>query len=385
MPNLLKRLPSLLFLTVGFSLVTLVLVAVAQQARPVQAAALDEQTDNESCLLCHKQPALQKTLPNGDLFPLFVDPQGFEASVHGQAGIRCVDCHTDITGFPHPEFRVESRREATLALYTACVTCHQSQYNQTQDSVHFQALASGNLNAAVCTDCHDPHNQGRITDPQTGQPYPEQRVADAEICGRCHGAIYDAFVVSVHGKALYQNNPDVPTCTTCHGVHDVRGPQEAAFRLRSPTEMCGRCHTDPQMMGKYGLSTNVLNSYVADFHGTTAILFEKVSPDQPFNKPLCTDCHGVHKILATDDPEHGLKIRENILTTCQRCHPTATLNFSDSWLSHYEPSPERYPIVYYVNLFYKIFIPLVLGSMSLFVLSDIYRRLIHRRKGTVQA
>ena len=30
-------------------------------------------------------------------------------------------------------------------------------------------------------------------------------------------------------------------------------------------------------MAKYGLNTNVLNTYVADFHGTTVTLFEQSS------------------------------------------------------------------------------------------------------------
>ena len=48
--------------------------------------------------------------------------------------------------------------------------------------------------------------------------------------------------------------------------------------------------------------------------------------------------------------------------------------FTDAWLSHYEPSPRAFPIVYYVNLFYILFIPVVLGGMLFFVLTDIYRR-----------
>jgi hypothetical protein len=48
-------------------------------------------------------------------------------------------------------------------------------------------------------------------------------------------------------------------------------------------------------------------------------------------------------------------------------------------MSHYEPSADTYPIVYYVNLFYKILIPSVLGGMGLFVLTDIYRRFIAPR------
>jgi hypothetical protein len=80
-----------------------------------------------------------------------------------------------------------------------------------------------------------------------------------------------------------------------------------------------------------------------------------------------------------DDPESQV-IKTKLLDTCQRCHPGATANFSDAWLSHYRPSPQHNPIVYYVNTFYKIFIPGVLGIMGVFVLSDIYRRFRGRGK-----
>ncbi len=80
-----------------------------------------------------------------------------------------------------------------------------------------------------------------------------------------------------------------------------------------------------------------------------------------------------------DDSESQV-IRENLITTCQRCHPEASSNFADSWLGHYEPDLERFPAVYLVELFYKIFIPAVLGFMVLFVFGDATRRLINQRR-----
>lgn len=50
-------------------------------------------------------------------------------------------------------------------------------------------------------------------------------------------------------------------------------------------------------------------------------------------------------------------------------------------MNHYVPSPQHYPVVYYVSLFYKFFIPAVIGGMLIFVISDIVRRLIEKRKG----
>jgi len=160
----------------------------------------------------------------------------------------------------------------------------------------------------------------------------------------------------------------------------VSGPSGgAAFRLSSP-KICADCHTNEQIMSKYGLSTQVLQTYVADFHGTTVTLFEKLDPDQQINMPVCYDCHGVHDIRRSDDPEKGLQVKQNLLAACQKCHPDATENFPDAWLSHYIPDRNRYPLVYWVNEFYKYFIPTVLGGMGLFVVSDIYRRWVLDRR-----
>jgi hypothetical protein len=130
-------------------------------------------------------------------------------------------------------------------------------------------------------------------------------------------------------------------------------------------------------MAKYGISTNVFNSYVGDFHGTTVVLFEQLAPDQETNKPVCIDCHNVHDIRPIDDPDSPV-IKENLLSTCQRCHPDANTEFSGAWLSHYEPSRDRYPIVFFVDKFYQFFIPITVGGMLLFVTTDGARRLLQR-------
>jgi hypothetical protein len=170
----------------------------------------------------------------------------------------------------------------------------------------------------------------------------------------------------------------VPTCIDCHGVHDVQGPSTGPFHLFSPT-VCARCHADEALMDKYGLSTDILETYVADFHGTTVMLFEKTAPDQETNKPVCIDCHGVHDIRSVRDPNSTV-IQENLLGTCRRCHPDATANFPAAWLGHYPPDPVHAPLVYFVNLFYQILIPVVIGGMLLFVGSDVVRRVLNRRR-----
>lgn len=361
--------------------VFLLLTVMTLSASPAVAAppAQGDGPSDEECLACHQQEGMTAQI-GGQPHPVTIDPEKFAASVHGTENVACVDCHTNITGFPHPEVTASSPRDFSLELYPTCQECHVEQYELTLDSVHQDALAAGNENAAVCTDCHNPHTQPRITDQNTGEILLGARLIVPQTCAQCHSTIYETYRQSVHGAALTEEgNQYVPTCTDCHGVHNIGDPGSNSFRNSMPY-LCAECHTNATLMRQFDISTNVLDTYVADFHGTTVKMFEETYPDQPTNKPVCTDCHGFHDIIRPDDPNAGIRFKENLLVKCQQCHPDATTaSFTDSWLSHYEPSPRAWPLVFFVNLFYSIFIPLVLGGMILFVLTDIYRRFIARR------
>ncbi|MFN8412148.1 MAG: cytochrome c3 family protein [Anaerolineales bacterium] len=352
----------------------------AQAAQPAVAPHQDNKPSNDFCLACHQQEGKTVTLGSEEL-PVTINPTEYGLSVHAQEGLNCVDCHTDISDYPHPTVKAKSARAFSVSYSDSCKECHDDQYLKVQDSVHQKAFDEGKDNAPLCSDCHNPHTQTRIIGQESGKLTIAARKDVPATCAKCHSETYDQYKSSVHGQALTEGNSDVPTCTDCHGVHNIQDPTTAAFHNNTP-ELCANCHADPKIMGKYNLSTNVLNTYVADFHGTTVKLFEEQFPGQATNKAVCTDCHGVHDISKVSNPETGISLRENLLVKCQRCHPDATANFPDAWMSHYEPSPEHFPIVYYVNLFYKFFIPAVLGGMIFFIITDIYRRIVNRMKGT---
>jgi hypothetical protein len=332
----------------------------------------------QECLDCHGQEGSAVSFKDGSKKDVTIDPAAWAASVHGSSGLGCSDCHATHAEYPHPELQARSAREYTIANYTSCQGCHEEQFKKQLDGVHLKAIASGNRNAAVCSDCHNPHAQKKITG-EDGRLLPEGRVAVPGTCARCHAAIQTQYRQSVHGQALVDGNADVPTCIDCHGVHDIPDPTTAAFRLASP-RMCADCHTDAQKMKPYGLSTQVLRTYVADFHGSTVTLFQRRHPEQLTNKPVCYDCHGVHDIASKKDPMKSLQVKGNLLATCRKCHPDASTNFPDAWLSHYVPTRERAPLVYWARLAYQILIPSVVGGMALFVLSDIARRRLDRRR-----
>lgn len=361
----------------------LLIFALAAFASPAQAAPTyqEDKPNNDFCLACHQEEGIDITL-GSDSLPVTINPTQFGLSVHSEGGIACVDCHTDISEYPHPAVKSKSARDFSLTFADSCKECHEDQYTKTHDSVHQTAMDAGNENAPLCSDCHNPHTQARLIGQESGLLSLSARRDVPATCAKCHANTYEQYKNSVHGSALTDGNADVPTCTDCHGVHDIGDPTTASFRNNTPA-LCSDCHDNPEIMDKYGLSTQVTETYVADFHGTTVTLFEQQFPGQATNKAVCSDCHGVHDIARVDNAETGIAMQENLLIKCQRCHPDATANFSAAWMSHYEPSPEHNPLVYYVNLFYMFFIPAVLGGMIFFILTDIYRRIVNNsKKGT---
>jgi hypothetical protein len=336
------------------------------------------QTQSQQCANCHGllDTTVERTTPDGEteVINLNINAHDVIMSVHGDRiidgvqypALGCTECHSDMGegGFPHPPDLLVNREELRTSVEVNCVRCHLEVGNQFADGIHAEAAAGGDLNAASCADCHGSH---LILPPNV----PRTRISDT--CGTCHEEIFVAYKDSVHGSALYgRNNPDVPVCTDCHGAHQIDDPTTAAFRLSSPV-MCGECHANEVMMEKYDISTNVFDSYISDFHGKTVTLFEHTSPNEPTNKAVCYDCHGVHDIQSMSEATEE-EMQERILVTCQKCHPDANENFPSSWMSHYEPSLENYPLVYLVTIFYKILIPTVLGGFLLFIGSDVFRR-----------
>ncbi len=314
---------------------------------------------------------------SGEIVSLHIEAEALAGSVHGRhlseehqrTPLLCTDCHRQQAryGFPHQPVTPPDRRRFTIEMSNLCQTCHQDIYDRQQDSTHAQAMAEGDINAATCADCHGSHV---IRKPNV----PRERISLT--CAGCHAKINKAYAASVHGAALFgEQNGDVPVCIDCHGVHDIEDPTTSLFRVRSP-RLCADCHADEALMSQYDISTDVFNTYVADFHGTTVELFEKQSPDHETNKAVCYDCHGVHDILPASD-EHSYIIKQNLLETCRQCHPDATANFPDAWTSHFEPSPQHNPLIYFINLFYVIVIPMTIGGFVFFIITDIYRRVLN--------
>jgi hypothetical protein len=185
--------------------------------------------EDQTCLACHGQEGMSKTVGKGESVSLHVDGQAFATSVHGPFG--CVACHADIDLSKHPggEKSYDSARAFSIAKAGVCSQCHEDKAKLFAGSVHASVLRTGNLAAPVCTDCHGAHAVTR-----------KAARAKNVSCRKCHGAIYDAYLQSPHGKASGKPGAmKAPVCADCHRAHDV-SPASTGTGLR---DACLRCHT----------------------------------------------------------------------------------------------------------------------------------------------
>jgi predicted CXXCH cytochrome family protein len=343
--------------------VSLALLPVALRAQA--PAASDDEID--TCMTCHEDASLSVSFADGGTRSLKVDRAAFAASVHGKK-LRCTDCHPGMAEIPHPEQKFKDSDEFDASFREVCKSCHFANYTRYLDSVHYRVLSRHEGPAPSCVDCHDSH---AITPPD--QP----RTKISETCAACHSEIAETYAQSVHGQGLTGPHPeDVPVCTDCHRAHDIANPTENAWLLRTP-ELCGKCHADPKRMSRYGISTSVLQTYLADFHGMTASLSRGSAKGAVRVTAVCTDCHGVHDIAKVTSANSKV-LKANLVKTCRKCHADASESFPAAWLSHFEPSWQKAPLVYLVKLFYSILIPFIIGGLVLQILLHLWRVVVNR-------
>ena len=164
-------------------------VALVLGSGPAWAGIPAEQDD---CLGCHgADPGMTMDLTSGEKLPVYVDQAAFAKSVHGEI-LRCTDCHSEKTGYPHDSKPFATRRDVAVAYYDGCKSCHFANYTKTLDGVHYAVMAKGNRKAALCVDCHGSHDIQRASEPRT-------RIS--QTCATCHPTVFAISAASVHGRA----------------------------------------------------------------------------------------------------------------------------------------------------------------------------------------
>ena len=136
-------------------------------------------------------------------------------------------------------------------------------------SVHGHAVAAGSEKAAVCTDCHGTHE---ILDAKDAKS-PIFKFNVPQTCGQCHDAVSKEFKQSIHGQAIAKGNWQAPVCTDCHGIHSIQSHLDpnspvAAQNLAQAT--CARCHEGVRLSQEFGVEGRRETTYLASYHGLAA-------------------------------------------------------------------------------------------------------------------
>jgi formate dehydrogenase gamma subunit len=243
-------------------------------------------------------------------------------------------------------------------------------------SVHGQAVKAGNSAAAACTDCHGSHDMKKGSNPTS-------TVAKANIavtCGRCHPAIRDQYDYSIHGIALKRGVNASPTCTDCHGEHNILSPKDArspVAALNVSAQVCTPCHGSVKLTQKFGLTSDRFKSFQDSYHG----LAQQSGAAEVAN---CASCHGVHDIKPSTDPSSRIN-PANLTNTCGTCHPGANQNFTRGKV-HVIAATGSDEILYFVSNGYIVLIIVLIGGMLVHNILDFIkksRRQLAYRRGEI--
>ena len=397
----------------------------AQKPKSQKKAAVSK-LGNTDCLACHNNSELTKDV-NGKQVSVHVNEAVFKESIHNP--LNCTDCHTNVKDYPHDpapakvscaechtaadgdyhkglhakavsngSIKAANCQDCHGNIHTilpstdpkskvfrnnipqTCGTCHGQKFvmegtgrsAQTffsyQESVHGKAVAAGSDKAAVCTDCHKPHDIRSASDPQS-------EIFKFNIpttCGKCHNNETKEFNESIHGQAIARGNSQSPVCTDCHGIHNIKSHIDPNSRVAAQTlsrTTCGQCHSGVRLSQEFGVAGGRLSSYLDSYHGAASDLGSKVVAN-------CASCHGVHNILPSTDPKSMVN-KVNLVQTCGRCHPGAGDNFITGKIHHVDTEPRveiGAKVNYWVRLIYLGLIYGVIGFMLL------HNGLIFRKK-----
>ncbi len=381
------------------------------------AAHAASKPKNEDCLVCHSDSTLTKD-HNGKPVSLFVDSDKFKHSIHGSM-FTCVDCHTDVKGPVHEttpkkitcagchadaqdayshSYHARPAKGSTLPaancedchggvheilaaddpkspvnhknIPATCGRCHGQKFLMEsngvsaqpfvsyQESVHGQAVEKGSTKAAVCTDCHGAHEILAAND----QKSPIYKFNVPQTCGKCHSAISQTFMQSIHGQGISRGNDLAPVCTDCHGIHSIKAhkdPNSTVARQNLVQDACARCHAGVRLSQEFGIAQNSVSTYQDSYHGLAAEGGSVVVAN-------CSSCHGVHNILPSSDP-HSTVNPANLETTCGECHHGVTRKFIVTKV-HMNPTRANdigSITVRWVRWFYLVLIFAVIGGMFL--------------------
>ena len=326
------------------------------------AAELKNGAELKKCTTCHGKPGFSKVLENGKILDLYIDEKILRNSVHGKK--ECTDCHVDITEIPHRgEIKAVNCSKQCHFIGNTSGAPQTDKYIEYKNSVHGKEFFAGNKKAPVCQDCHGTHN---IFKPSNGLSQVSRHNLP-RTCAKCHLNIYIEYKESIHGVMFEKGNKDVPVCTNCHGEHNIRRPEDPLSTVSKGNTAfaCSKCHSKVEIMKKYGIETEQVETFKESFHGVASEFGSKTVAN-------CASCHGVHDIRPSTDQKSSIN-KANIPKTCGKCHPGANINFAKGKI-HVNPKVKEAGIIYYVSQGFKWLTILTMVGLVTHIFLDLYRR-----------
>ncbi len=191
---------------------------------------------NDECFKCHGSPDVKgETIDvEGQQKSIYVDRAVYEASRHGK--LACTSCHLGFKPGVHDAAQTEEW--LPTAKIAACRTCHADVFDMYRGSFHGDLVFDeGSGDAPVCADCHEAHN---IVPPDSL----EFRSQIDGLCAQCHQDALKTYLDSYHGKASSLGDIETAVCTDCHGGHRILPPSdpESSVNEANLVATCGECH-----------------------------------------------------------------------------------------------------------------------------------------------
>jgi cytochrome b subunit of formate dehydrogenase len=317
-----------------------------------------------SCASCHK-----------------VEGEKYSHSQHASGilnGIKsspnCITCHKNAIT---TSAVVYDTLELKIAREKLCLSCHLDDpevRNRTapsakfissyENSVHGKALRNGNKNVASCIDCHTAHEVSKGTNSISSV----NKINISKTCGKCHIDIAKEYEQSVHGKLIAKGFSDAPTCTNCHGEHNILrhdDPKSPVAFQNLSAQICSECHGSLRLSEKYEIASNRFSTFQDSYHG----LALRGGSAAVAN---CASCHGVHNIKNSSDPTSKVNSK-NLIETCGSCHPGADANFTKGKI-HVTLEEAEDPILYWISYIYITLIVSIVGGMFVHNLLDLIKK-----------
>lgn len=250
---------------------------------------------NDECLACHSDNTLTMER-KGKTVSLFVNDKHLAASPHKK--FSCTTCHTgfDPNNLPHKENIAPVQ----------CKTCHAKDVQK--HTFHKTVVSDGADQSAMCKDCHGKHN---VVSPKVdGGRFNKATIIDD--CGSCHQDKKEHFSGSAHGQALASKVNNAPTCLECHSVlyPSTTKSKDPAQKKQQQEQMCISCHGNK--VSTQDVATSFIHAYEQSVHAQAV-------KNGNGKAATCVDCHSSHDMKKGSDPTSRVN-KKNIPSTCEQCH-----------------------------------------------------------------